>query len=47
MDGRVVGVRELLMEFVDEVSKQYQVPKETLDRYTKLIVAAAREAEHE
>ena len=40
-------VRELLMEFLDEVSKQYQVPKETLDRYVKLVVAAAKEDEHE
>lgn len=47
MDGRVIGVRELLMEFVDEVSNQYQVPKETLDMYVKLVVAAARDGEHE
>jgi len=46
MDGTKV-VRELLMEFVDEVSKQYHVPEETLDRYVKLIVAAAREDKHE
>ena len=46
MDGTKV-VRELLMEFLDEVSVRYKVPEETLDRYVKLIVAAAREDKHE
>jgi hypothetical protein len=40
-------IRELLMEFLDEVSVWYEVSEETLDRYVKLIDAAVRESEHE
>lgn len=40
-------IRELLMEFLDEVSVWYEVPEETLDRYVKLIDATVRESEHE
>ena len=46
MDGTKV-VRELLMEFLDEVSVRYKVPEETLDRYAKLIVSVVKESGHE